>query len=762
LKGASVALNNFSANSSKGMKGLQLSSAAAGIAVIAVVAALRSALNTMLEFSKATSELKAVLGGTKSEMKALSKQAQDLGSSTVHTATQVVKLQVALARLGFSTTEILDMTKAILDLGTAMGISLADSANLVGASLKAFNKDAKDSTHFADVLAKATTISALSFDKLKIAMPYAATAANQAGVSFERTAAMLGVLANKGLRASTMGTSLRRIFIRLAQKGLSFSEAMTMINDSTNKLTTSTELFGVTAANSGVILAESTGEIDKFDVSLQNAIGTTNEMARIMADNLSGDIIKVTSAWQGLVIAIDEGNSVMSKSLRYLMQEFADFLNVLRSYADEEFDFYDAGAQQQFGTKETQTLLKQKQDKINKSYTTANSAIKDMNKLLEENKLMQEKITSLEERRLSNVIPGIAEARGDEIESLKVNILTNNALIKTHREAIIANDGKRKAIRDLVKAQEEASKAAARNKIINEKLAEQRKKDNGTFDKLIDKYYLLSLINNKALQDKMAIVIWYKNEKAAIDSLNISLEKHKLLIEALDKAKGAKEDKLMNSDIDKQVASFWGKENKAIGVSTGNINAGILPEDTTKELKSLNDYLRKSVNITSQLASAFDILGNSISDAIEGQDQVFAKATVGVLRSINKIINALLAELIIGVMTKEGSSKGIWGLVAAAIALPIAIGGMNAMINKNQDKQNFESGGIVQGTSFSGDNINAGLNSSEMILTRAQQANLFAMANGGGNTGGQVEFEIRGDKLVGVLNNHSRKMSKIR
>ncbi len=763
LRGASVAVNNFSANSSKGMKGLQLSSAAAGVAIIAVVAALKSALNTMLEFSKATSELKAVLGGTQSEMKSLSQQAQELGASTVHTATQVVKLQIALARLGYSTDEILDMTKAILDLGTAMGISLQDSANLVGASLKAFNKDAKNATHFANVLAKATTLSALSFDKLKIAMPYAATSANQAGVSFERTAAMLGVMANKGLRASTMGTSLRRIFIRLSQKGLTFSEAMDKINNSTDKLSTSTNLFGVTAANAGIILAESTTEIDKYDVALQNSIGTTNEMAKIMADNLSGDITKVTSAWQGLVIAIDEGNGVMSTSLRYVMQKFADLLNILRSYANEDFNFFDAGAQEQFGSKNTQSLLNKKKLDITSGYTSANSAITEMNKLLAENKSMQEQITKLEERKLANVIPSLAEAKGKEIVALKLNILTNNALIKTHRDSIIANDSNIKSTLDLVAAQEAASKAAADALKLDEDIVKKREEAIKTANKLLDKYYLISIANNAALRDKETIVIWYKNEKAAIDSLNVSLEKQKELTNALNNARDAKNDKLMYADIDKQVSAFWDKENRAIGTRTGNINAGILPKDTNVELKTMNDYLMNSINLASQLASAFDLLGNAIADSIEGQDQVFANVTVGILKSINKIINALLAEMVIGVAAKEGSSKGIIGLAAAAIALPIAIGGLQAMINKNENKQNFAQGGIIGGTSFSGDKLVIGANSKEMVLTEGQQAELFALANGkGGVSGGQVEFEIRGDKLVGVLNNYNRKMSKIR
>lgn len=67
------------------------------------------------------------------------------------------------------------------------------------------------------------------------------------------------------------------------------------------------------------------------------------------------------------------------------------------------------------------------------------------------------------------------------------------------------------------------------------------------------------------------------------------------------------------------------------------------------------------------------------------------------------------------------------GAVGAAMATQAArIAGLN-----------FEQGGVVPGTSFTGDNVAANVNSGEMILNKQQQANLFKLAQNGGNTGGQ-------------------------
>jgi hypothetical protein len=77
----------------------------------------------------------------------------------------------------------------------------------------------------------------------------------------------------------------------------------------------------------------------------------------------------------------------------------------------------------------------------------------------------------------------------------------------------------------------------------------------------------------------------------------------------------------------------------------------------------------------------------------------------------------------------------------------------------------FAKGGIVPGSSFSGDKITAQVNSGEMILNRRQQAKLFDMLDSsssvGNGSGGRVEFVIKGQELKGVLNNYDKKMSRI-
>lgn len=87
----------------------------------------------------------------------------------------------------------------------------------------------------------------------------------------------------------------------------------------------------------------------------------------------------------------------------------------------------------------------------------------------------------------------------------------------------------------------------------------------------------------------------------------------------------------------------------------------------------------------------------------------------------------------------EGISKA-WSLgpIAGPILAPlVAVAGAAQIANIAATNPSFENGGIVPGTSFSGDRVMANVNSGEMILNRNQQANLFKQIRSG--VGGDLE-----------------------
>ena len=320
-----------------GFKTLKVALLSSGIGAFVVAAGALAGLFTAAtkkgaEFSKAMSGLKAVTGATNQEMKALAGSAKELGSSTEFTAMQVAELQTELAKLGFSTQEILDMSEATLNLASSMGVSLDAAAAFTGSTLRAFGLDASDSKEAIDILALSTTKSALDFNKLNTALTTVAPIAKTANVSLSETTAMLGTLANAGFDASTSGTALRNIFLTLSEKGLTMEEAFSQINNAVDKNVVALDLFDKRGAGVAITLAENSDATQQLVTDLNGAsdafdgLGAAAQIAETRLDNLEGDTTKLGSAWEGFLLSVEDGEGIFNKIARGFVQFLTKFV----------------------------------------------------------------------------------------------------------------------------------------------------------------------------------------------------------------------------------------------------------------------------------------------------------------------------------------------------------------------------------------------------------------------------------------------------
>ncbi len=324
ILGAIPALRSFST---------ALISTGVGAIVVAIgglVALFKQAADEGAEFGKEMSTLRAITGNTTEELSKLSKQAKELGGSTQFTASEVVKLQTELAKLGFVVSDIENSTPAILDLAASLEIDLASAAEFAGSIVRSFGLSTEETARVVDVMSLSTSTSALNFDALRESLKLAAPIARATNVPLEKTTALLGVLANNGLKGSIAGTGLAKIFIELNKKGLTLEEALNKVNSSSNKLGAAVELVGTIGAKSLATLANSAGDIDTLTESLGNAEGAARAMAEVRLDNLAGDTTKLSSAWSGLLLSIEDGNGILNKISRGAIQVLTASIEGLR------------------------------------------------------------------------------------------------------------------------------------------------------------------------------------------------------------------------------------------------------------------------------------------------------------------------------------------------------------------------------------------------------------------------------------------------
>ena len=192
-----------------------------------------------------------------------------------------------------------------------------------------------------------------------------------------------------------------------------------------------------------------------------------------------------------------------------------------------------------------------------------------------------------------------------------------------------------------------------------------------------------------------------------------------------------------------------------------DFNGGINPFDNIKDV-DLGDSLGQITN----LANAIGSVNGAINSGAEG----WINWAATLLASIAAAIPAISALIAIREVESQANAKAaITGAAASTASIPVvgwimagaAVASMTAAL---LSIPKFASGGIVGGASYSGDKIPALLNSGEMVLNSRQQSNLFSQldrGNGNNNSGGQVEFYIKGDYLKGILNKTDKRKSRV-
>lgn len=300
---------------------------AGGIAL--VVRGMREMIGVFSGFEKQMAKVRAISGATDAEFALLTADAKRLGESTEKTASQVGELQLAFARVGLTTPQIIAATEATLDLSTAIDEDLALAAEVAAKTVKGFQLTAEETGRVTDVMALAISSSALTLIAFQDSMKTVAPVALAVNSTLESTTAILSTLVDAGLEASTAGTSLRNIFIELATQGLTWDEAMQQVRDSTNKVKTATELFGKRASTAALIIANNSEKIDTLTTSYENAAGSAKAMADIMRDTLTGDVDIATSALQGMVIEIGEK---LTPILRSIVNGFTFFIRNIGAF----------------------------------------------------------------------------------------------------------------------------------------------------------------------------------------------------------------------------------------------------------------------------------------------------------------------------------------------------------------------------------------------------------------------------------------------
>ena len=310
----------------------------AGNMLTGVVSQAKNAAGAVLDigmsFESGMSKVEAISGATGEDLAALTDKAKEMGAKTKFSATESAEAMQYMAMAGWKTSDMLNGIEGIMNLAAASGEDLATTSDIVTDALTAFGLSAQDSTHFADVLAQASSNANTNVGMMGETFKYVAPVAGAMGYSAEDVATAVGLMANSGIKASQAGTSLRTILTRMAKPTKEVQTAMDQLGvsviDSDGNMKSLHEIMddlrsgfsglseaekvnmaatlGETDGMSGLlaIVNASDGDYQKLTDSINNCSGAAANMAETMQNNLGGQLTILGSTAESLALEIYE------------------------------------------------------------------------------------------------------------------------------------------------------------------------------------------------------------------------------------------------------------------------------------------------------------------------------------------------------------------------------------------------------------------------------------------------------------------------
>lgn len=314
------------------MAGLMKKSAA--VIGVASVAAAKKTIDVGKSFEAGMSEVQAISGASGKDLEKLSAKAKQMGATTKFSATESATALKYMAMAGWKTNQMVSGLSGVMNLAAASGEDLGTVSDIVTDSMTALGLKAKDSGHFADVLAKASSSSNTNVAMMGETFKYVAPLAGSMKYSIEDTATAIGLMANAGIKGSQAGTSLRSIITRLVKPPKDAATALNALGISTTKADGSMKPLRETMAElrekfsgltesqkasyassiagqeamSGLlaIVNASDSDFNKLQKAIDNSSGAAKKQADVMNNNLQGALYDLGSVAESVGIGIYE------------------------------------------------------------------------------------------------------------------------------------------------------------------------------------------------------------------------------------------------------------------------------------------------------------------------------------------------------------------------------------------------------------------------------------------------------------------------
>ena len=318
----------------KYMMASQLAWITSGAAIFGTIGAIIQGLKDLVTYHQQMKSLAAITQANAREMELMSSAIRDAAVGTKFFAADMGKAATIMAQAGLSAQEVADSIGAVAVLASATGNELVDVADVMTTVLRAYDLQANQALRVANVMAAGISESKLQIDKLRVAMNYMGVAAHQFNISIEETVAWLGTLSDRGLKASTIGTSFRGVLAVLTQETdkfgrmlknlptpLAFSDITIRsgrkLEDAIKRLADAgfsvTDAFTAVQRRVAMTLSLMVRNVGSWEELKESITGTSRalEMNEIMMEGMTSQLAQTKSIFDEIVVAATKSGGAL-------------------------------------------------------------------------------------------------------------------------------------------------------------------------------------------------------------------------------------------------------------------------------------------------------------------------------------------------------------------------------------------------------------------------------------------------------------------
>ncbi len=343
IKKAKTSVGRFQENVGNYPKGLKAAaSAARGLAsamglvggAFLIVSVVKDAFKRIREFDKSMQNLSGILRVSRKDVKDLEAEIISVAKASVRTSTEVATLAESLLTLGKSKEDVKALLAPVTDLSLGLNVAADEAGEFLVQMLNTFGASTDEADKYADTIATIRTSTSLDFQKMRDSFQYLAPISKVLNKDLAYTGALIGILADNGIKAERAGRLLGTAQQKLASEGKSLTDALEEINTASQNnvseldlLSLSSKLFGKQAASLGVVLASNTDAIDKNAQAIRDNGGALDDLVKEQMESLDSKIKLLDSAWEGLITTVDNGQGAISTYLKGFLDLITKSIN---------------------------------------------------------------------------------------------------------------------------------------------------------------------------------------------------------------------------------------------------------------------------------------------------------------------------------------------------------------------------------------------------------------------------------------------------